>query len=109
MFLAGLGIFLFGMHMMEESIRLLSGGAFRALIRRYTGTRLKAILSGTFSTAILQSSSAVSLMVLAFVGAEITFLLMVNRVVTQSNRMLVFAMRELIERMDYLKQIEERN
>lgn len=71
MFLAGLGIFLFGMHMMEESIRLLSGGAFRALIRRYTGTRLKAILSGTFSTAILQSSSAVSLMVLAFVGAGI--------------------------------------
>ena len=69
--MAGLGIFLFGMHMMEESIRLLSGGAFRALIRRYTGTRLKAILSGTFSTAILQSSSAVSLMVLAFVGAGI--------------------------------------
>ncbi len=71
MFLAGLGIFLFGMHMMEESIRLLSGSAFRLLIRRYTGTRIKAILSGTFSTAILQSSSAVSLMVLAFVGAGI--------------------------------------
>ncbi len=70
-FLAGLGIFLFGMHMMEESIRLLSGGAFRSLIRRYTGTKLKAIFSGIFSTAILQSSSAVSLMVLAFVGAGI--------------------------------------
>ncbi len=70
-FLAGLGIFLFGMHMMEESIRLLSGGAFRSLIRKYTGTKLKAIFSGIFSTAILQSSSAVSLMVLAFVGAGI--------------------------------------
>ncbi len=71
LFLAGLGIFLFGMHMMEESIRLLSGGAFRSMIRRYTDTNLKAILSGMTSTAILQSSSAVSLMVLAFVGAGI--------------------------------------
>lgn len=70
-FLAGLGIFLFGMHMMEESIRLLSGTAFRSLIRKYTGSRLKAIGAGIFSTAILQSSSAVSLMVLAFVGAGI--------------------------------------
>jgi len=71
MFLAGLGIFLFGMHMMEESIRVLSGGAFKSLIRKYTGTRLRAIFSGIFSTAVLQSSSAVSLMVLAFVGAGI--------------------------------------
>ncbi len=71
MFLAGLGIFLFGMHMMEESIRLLSGAAFRTFIRKSTGTNFKAIFSGLFSTAILQSSSAVSLMVLAFVGAGI--------------------------------------
>lgn len=71
MFLAGLGMFLFGMHIMEESIRLLSGSAFKSLIRKYTGTRIRAITSGITSTAILQSSSAVSLMVLAFVGAGI--------------------------------------
>ena len=71
MFLAGLGIFLFGMHMLEESIRVLSGAAFKSLIRRYTGSRIKAIFSGIVSTAVLQSSSAVSLMVLAFVGAGI--------------------------------------
>lgn len=70
-FFAGLGIFLFGMHMMEESIRILSGAAFKSIIRKSTGTRFKGILSGMFSTAILQSSSAVSLMVLAFVGAGI--------------------------------------
>lgn len=69
--LAGLGMFLFGMHMMEESIRVLSGAAFRSLIRRYTGTRIKAIISGMISTAVLQSSSAVSLMVLAFIGAGV--------------------------------------
>jgi phosphate:Na+ symporter len=71
MFLAGLGIFLFGIFLMEESIKLLSGRAFKSLIRRYTATPIKGIISGSVSTAVLQSSSAVSLMVLAFVGAGI--------------------------------------
>lgn len=68
-FLAGLGIFLFGMFEMEESIKALAGRSFKVLIRRWTGTRLKGLVSGLLTTAILQSSSAVSLMVLAFVGA----------------------------------------
>lgn len=69
--LAGLGFFLFGIYLMEDSIRELAGKAFKKLIRRSTETRISAILSGTLSTAILQSSSAVNLMVLAFVGAGI--------------------------------------
>ncbi len=69
--LAGLGIFMFGMFLMEESIRKLSGRAFKRLIREYTTGKIKSILSGVFVTSILQSSSAVSLMVLAFVGAGI--------------------------------------
>jgi phosphate:Na+ symporter len=68
-FLAGLGIFLFGMFMMEESVKQLAGRSFKALIRRFTGTRLKGLATGIVTTSILQSSSAVSLMVLAFVGA----------------------------------------
>jgi len=74
-FLAGLGIFLFGMFMMEDSIKLLSGRSFKILIRRYTGTRIKGLMTGIVSTAILQSSSAVSLMVLAFVGAGLVSLI----------------------------------
>ncbi|MDZ7693645.1 MAG: Na/Pi symporter [Balneolaceae bacterium] len=69
--LAGLGIFLFGIFLMEDSIKELAGKAFRTLIRRYTETKISSILSGSLSTAILQSSSAVNLMVLAFVGAGI--------------------------------------
>ncbi len=68
---AGLGIFLFGMSMLEHAIRILSGRAFRRLIRQYTDGRIRSIGSGTLVTAILQSSSAVSLMVLAFVGAGV--------------------------------------
>jgi phosphate:Na+ symporter len=69
--IAGLGIFLFGMSMLEFAIRILSGKTFRRMIRLYTNGRIRSIGSGTFVTAILQSSSAVSLMVLAFVGAGV--------------------------------------
>jgi phosphate:Na+ symporter len=77
-FLAGLGLFLFGMFMMEESIKRLSGRSFKTLIRRYTGTRVSGLITGLIGTAILQSSSAVSLMVLAFVGAGL--MTMVNAI-----------------------------
>jgi phosphate:Na+ symporter len=69
--LAGLGIFLFGIHLLEESIRQLSGRAFKQFIRRYTSNRPRSIFTGFLATGILQSSSAVSLTVLAFVGAGI--------------------------------------
>ena len=69
--IAGLGIFIIGMSTLEFAIRALSGRAFRRMIRLYTNSRLRAIGSGTLVTAILQSSSAVSLMVLAFVGAGV--------------------------------------
>jgi phosphate:Na+ symporter len=66
---AGIGIFLFGMFELEESLKQLSGVAFRKLIRKFTENWFRSVLSGTLATAILQSSSAVSLMVLAFAGA----------------------------------------
>ncbi len=71
LFLAGLGIFMFGMLLLEESIRNLAGRSFKKLISRYTRGRWRALATGTVTTAILQSSSAVSLMILAFVGAGI--------------------------------------
>jgi phosphate:Na+ symporter len=70
-FLAGLGIFLFGIFLMEESVKNLSGRAFKRFIRKYTEGKLRSIFTGAFATAILQSSSAVTLMLLAFAGAGI--------------------------------------
>ena len=69
--LAGLGIFMFGMFLMEESIKNLAGRSFKGFIKNSTKGRIRSVLSGTLVTAVLQSSSAVSLMVLAFVGAGI--------------------------------------
>ena len=62
---------MFGMFLMEESIKNLAGRSFKGFIKKSTTGRLRSIASGAFVTAILQSSSAVSLMVLAFVGARI--------------------------------------
>jgi len=69
--LAGLGIFMFGMFQMEESIKNLAGRSFKGFIKKSTKGRIRSVASGAFVTAILQSSSAVSLMVLAFIGARI--------------------------------------
>jgi phosphate:Na+ symporter len=69
--LAGLAIFLYGMFLMEDSIKAMSGKAFRKMIRQYTNGRLRSVGSGALVTGILQSSAAVSLMVLAFVGAGV--------------------------------------
>jgi phosphate:Na+ symporter len=70
-FLAGLGIFMLGIFLMEESIKQLAGKAFKRWIRKATKTRISAILTGVGAPAVLQSSSAVSLMTLAFAGAGI--------------------------------------
>ena len=70
-FVAGLGMFLFGMHQMEQGIKSLAGRTFKLFIKKNTKNRIKAILSGTFITSLVQSSSVVSLMVLAFVGANV--------------------------------------
>ncbi len=70
-FLAGLGIFLLAMVLLETALEFLAGRSFKKFLRRHTNHPIKAILSGIGITAILQSSSVVSLMVLAFVGAGI--------------------------------------
>jgi len=68
---AGLGLFLFGMNQLEQSLKLLTGRRFKKFLREYTARPIKGVLAGAVSTAALQSSSVVSLIVLAFVGTGI--------------------------------------
>ncbi|WP_284382901.1 Na/Pi cotransporter family protein [Litoribrevibacter albus] len=67
--LSGLGIFLFGMMTLEDALQKLSTNSFRQFLRRSTNNAFSSVFSGIITTAIVQSSSMVSLMVLAFVGA----------------------------------------
>ncbi len=69
--LAGLALFLLAMSVIEESIRGVAGASVKSFLARNTHHPLRGVLSGTFATALLQSSSLVGLLVLAFVGARI--------------------------------------
>ena len=70
-FLAGIGLFLWGMHQLETAVKEMTGSSFRHLLQKFTDTPLKGISVGALITAILQSSSLVTLMVLAFLGAGV--------------------------------------
>jgi phosphate:Na+ symporter len=69
--LAGVAIFLIGINFLENSLQDLAGRRFKLFLKKQTENKLKAIGGGAVVTAVLQSSSVVNLMVLAFVGAGI--------------------------------------
>ena len=71
---AGLGMFLFGMTLLELSLKEAAGRSFKDIIKKSTDTIPRSILTGAASTAVLQSSSVVSLIVLSLVGAGILHL-----------------------------------
>lgn len=70
-FFAGLGLFLYGMNLLEHVLKKVSGRSFKLFLKKYTQSLFKSIVGGTLITGLLQSSSVVSLLVLAFVGAGI--------------------------------------
>lgn len=69
--MAGVGLFLFAMYLIEEALKNLSGRNFKIFLQRITKNKLGAVAGGAISAGVLQSSSLVSLMVLAFVGAGV--------------------------------------
>lgn len=69
--LAGIGLFLFAMYLIEEALKNLSGRNFKLFLQRTTKNKISAASGGALVTAVLQSSSMVSLMVIAFVGAGV--------------------------------------
>jgi len=69
--LAGLGLFLYGMSQIETLVKSVSGRRLKLFLRRNTQNVFKAIGVGALVTGIVQSSSVVSLIVLAFVESGI--------------------------------------
>lgn len=65
----GLAIFLFGMQCLEEGLRQLAGGSLERLLARSTGTPRKGLMFGIAGTTLLQSSTLVSLLTIAFLGS----------------------------------------
>ncbi|MBR2038042.1 MAG: Na/Pi cotransporter family protein [Lachnospiraceae bacterium] len=67
----GLALFLYGMHIMGEGLSKASGGKLESLLEKLTSNRIKAVLVGAGVTAVIQSSSATTVMVVGFVNSGI--------------------------------------
>ena len=67
--LAGVALFLFGMSLMGDGLKKVAGNKLEVVLYRLTSTPLKGVLLGTGVTAVIQSSSATSVMVVGFVNA----------------------------------------
>ena len=67
--LSGVALFLFGVMLMGDGLKRVSGNKLEPVLFKLTGTRLRGILLGAGVTAVIQSSSATSVMVVGFVNA----------------------------------------
>lgn len=65
----GLAMFLYGMDRMSRALQQAAGDAMKRLLARLTATPLLGVLTGLAVTAVLQSSSAATVMVIGFVSA----------------------------------------
>jgi len=68
-FIGGLGMFLYGMNVMADGLQKSAGGRMRHLLGVLTKNRILGILLGAAVTAVIQSSSATTVMVVGFVNA----------------------------------------
>ncbi len=70
-FIGGLGMFLYGMNVMADGLQKAAGGRMKRMLSQITDNRLLGVLLGAVITAIIQSSSATTVMVVGFVNAGI--------------------------------------
>ena len=67
--LGGLGLFIYGMKLMGDGLENAAGDSLKSILEKVTSNRVIAVLVGTIVTAIIQSSSATTVMVVGFVNA----------------------------------------
>ena len=69
--LGGLGLFLVGMWLMTEGLKVAAGPSLKTLLEKWTNSRAKGLASGFALTALVQSSSAVTVAAIGFVNAGV--------------------------------------
>jgi phosphate:Na+ symporter len=67
--LGGLAVFLFGMEQMAVALKQVAGDSMKRILRQLTGNRIIGLITGAFVTAIIQSSSVTTVMLVGFVTA----------------------------------------
>ena len=69
--IGGLALFLFGMNAMGDGLSKMAGGKLESILEKLTSKRIYAVLLGAAVTAVIQSSSATTVMVVGFVNSGI--------------------------------------
>lgn len=69
--IGSLGLFLFGMKLLSEALQRVTGSGIRRIMAPMTGSTARRILAGTLITSAVQSSSAVTVMIVSFVNATL--------------------------------------
>ena len=81
----GLAMFLFGMSYMGKALEKIGGGRFESVLEKMTDNRIKGVLLGAGVTALIQSSSAVTVMAVGFVNSSIMSLHQVIGIIMGAN------------------------
>lgn len=83
--LGGLGLFLFGMKYMSDGLNQVAGKKMKNLLEKLTRNRFKGFLLGVLVTAVIQSSSATTVMLMGFLNAGIMDLAQATGVIIGAN------------------------
>lgn len=83
--LGAIGLFLYGMKVMSEGLQKVAGDRMRSILSAMTRNRFMGVLTGTLITAIIQSSSASTVMVVSFVNAGLMTLVQSIGVIMGAN------------------------
>ena len=83
--LGGLGLFLYGMKLMSDGLENVAGEKLKGILEKITSNKVIGVLVGTIVTAIIQSSSATTVMVVSFVNAGLMTLTQATGVILGSN------------------------
>jgi len=70
-FFGGLGLFLFGLRFMSDAMQSVAGDKMRAILEQGTKSPIRGVLTGTFVTALIQSSSATTVLTVGLVNAQL--------------------------------------
>ena len=81
----GLGLFLYGMKLMSDGLENIAGEKLKSILEKITKSKIMGVLVGTVVTAIIQSSSATTVMVVSFVNAGLMTLTQATGVILGSN------------------------
>ena len=83
--ISGIGVFILAMKLMSDSLNQIAGNSMKNLLEKLAGNRIKGVLVGALVTAVIQSSSATTVMVIGFVNADVMHLNQAAAIIIGSN------------------------